>query len=276
MSRTLTCCVACVVAVSCFGLTPRALAQQTVSQQDPAIAPPAGSVIDQYIPPIGTLTLNRTLARPALPVPEGDFATAATNEPIPACYITPPWYSVRRPNRTLYPFQHRPLYFEDVAAERCGDSCGCLQPGVSFVKFSADFLLLPCRMCQDCPNECIPAGLDCPVDLPVRRTQKPRSSGRKPASASATATATPTPEPEAKTAPVVAVVRPVSFEKSTAVDQRSLSDGSSGLQEPEARASGGIEESRESEGILLPAVTDLPEPPEFARHPGRRSIKRAK
>lgn len=272
MSRTLTCYVTCVVAVSCFGLTPCAVAQQTVSDQAPAMAPPAGPVIDQYIPPISSLTLNRTLTRPALPVPEGDFAAAATREPIPVYYITPPWYSVRRPDRTLYPFQHRPLYFEDVAAERCGDSCGCLQPGVSFVKFSADFLLLPCRMCKDCPNKCIPAGLDCPVDMPVRKTQKPRSPGRKPASTRATLT----PAPEATTVPVVAAVRPVSFEKPAAVDQRSLQDGSRGLQEPAAEASGEFEESGEAEGILLPAVTDLPEPPEFARHPGRRSVKKAK
>lgn len=275
MSRTLTCDVICVVAVSCFGFMPCGMAQQTGSDQVSAVAPPAGPVIDQYIPPIGSLTLNRTLTRPALPVPEGDFAAAATREPIPVYYITAPWYVVRRPNRTLYPFQHRPLYFEDVAAERCGDSCGCLQPGVSFLKFSADFLLLPCRMCKDCPNECIPAGLDCPVKMPVRTTQKSRGSGRKPALAGATLTPAPA-ATVATTVPVVAAVRPVSFEDSGAVDERSPEDGSRGLQHPVEKPRGADESSEESEGKLLPAVTDLPEPPEFARHPGSRTVRKAK
>lgn len=272
MSKTLACSVICVVFVSCPGLMPRAVAQQPVSDQAPAIAPAAGPVIDQYIPPIGSVTLSRTLTRPALPVPEGDFAAAATKEPIPVWYITPPWYSVRRPNRTLYPFQHRPLYFEDVAAERCGDSCGCLQPGVSFVKFSADFLLLPCRICKDCPNECIPAGLDCPEDLPVRKTQKSGIPGRKAASAKGTLARA----PAATAIPRVAAVRPVSFEKPVAVDQRVLQGGSHGLQEPVEKARGGVDEAGEAEGIPLPAVTDLQEPPEFARHPARRSVRKAK
>ncbi|MFM7055660.1 MAG: hypothetical protein ACKO2P_01930 [Planctomycetota bacterium] len=270
MARNFTNDLLCLVAVSVASIAVEtaAVAQEAANPALPPLAtapsavtaPPAGPVIDQYIPPIESVTLGRSLTRPALPVPEGDFAAAATKEPIPVWYIAPPWYSVRRPNRTLYPFKHRPLYFEDVAAERCGDSWGCLQPGVSFVKFSADFLLLPCSMCRDCPNECIPAGRDCPVDLPARKHPKARSTPRKPSAASVALT----PAPATRSLPPGPAIRPVSAEMPSSSGRTPVAGESRVLTGPIL------------EGTPLPAVSDLEELPEFARHPANRPVRKAR
>ena len=287
MARTFTSYLLCLVALSAAGQSSSAAVQEAsgASPESPApevapevapaplSAPYAGAVIDQFIPPIGSVTLSRSLTRPSLPVPEGDFAADVTQEPIPMWYITPPWYSVRRPIRTLHPFEHRPLYFEDVAAERCGDSCGCLQPGVSFVKFSADLLLLPCSMCRDRPNDCIPAGRDCPIELPARKHSKPRGTVRR-QNAAASAALIPAPEPASVSA--VPAIRPVSAEAPPRAEQESVVRGNRQLTGPISEKNSESEPSHEPEGILLPAVTDLAELPEFSRHPATRPVRKVR
>ncbi|MEY3457327.1 MAG: hypothetical protein RL215_484 [Planctomycetota bacterium] len=162
-----------------FSLPSAAAQEASAPLSAPAVetAPtPQAVSMDEFLPPLRELTLSYSTPRRELRVPEGDFVTNVTAEPVPAWYLTPPWFAVRRPVRTLYPFKHRPLYFEDPAAERCGVSCGCLQPAVSFARFTADTLLLPCRMCQQNPNDCIPAGRDCPVACPPPGSAKTRRS----------------------------------------------------------------------------------------------------
>ena len=246
--------------------------------QDPAAtpatekAPATGPAIDRFIPPIRSVTLSRNLQRQSLPIPEGDFVADMTAESVPAWYLTPPWYAVRRPNRTLHPFKHRPLYFEDAAAERCGDSCGCLQPGVSLVKFSADFLLLPCRMCQDHPNDYVPAGCDCPVEASVHKKKQPTPSRgtRQPGTAILPSSSVQTATPERQS------VRPVTNE-SAIPPQKQVPKKVDGrrLTGPVSLTSSERESSQEITGSPLPAVSDLDEPPEFARHPASGRTKTA-
>jgi hypothetical protein len=56
---------------------------------------------------------------------------------------------------TATAFAHRPLYFEQVNAERYGHNAGCLQPAISAAHFFATIPILPYKMGQDHPNECI-------------------------------------------------------------------------------------------------------------------------
>jgi hypothetical protein len=51
---------------------------------------------------------------------------------------------------------HRPLYFEQVNAERYGYGCApCLQPVASTAHFFASAVALPYQMAADCPRSCV-------------------------------------------------------------------------------------------------------------------------
>ena len=56
---------------------------------------------------------------------------------------------------TATAFAHRPLYFEEVNVERYGHNAGCLQPAISAVHFFGTIPILPYKMGQDHPNECV-------------------------------------------------------------------------------------------------------------------------
>jgi hypothetical protein len=56
---------------------------------------------------------------------------------------------------TATAFAHRPLYFEQVNVERYGHNAGCLQPAFSAAHFFVTIPILPYKMGQDHPNECI-------------------------------------------------------------------------------------------------------------------------
>lgn len=56
---------------------------------------------------------------------------------------------------TATAFAHRPLYFEQVNVERYGHNAGCLQPVISAAHFFATIPILPYKMGQDHPNECL-------------------------------------------------------------------------------------------------------------------------
>jgi hypothetical protein len=51
-------------------------------------------------------------------------------------------------------FCHRPLYFEEACAERCGCTC-CCAPAASAAHFFGSAILLPLRMCRQCPGSCV-------------------------------------------------------------------------------------------------------------------------
>jgi hypothetical protein len=218
---------ACAAAAQEASAPPAAPAVETTPQ-------PHTTSMHDYLPPLRELTLSYSAPRRELRVPEGDFVASVTAEPVPTWYLTPPWLAVRRPVRTLYPFRHRPLYFEDPATERCGVSCGCLQPAVSFARFTADTLLLPCRMCQQNPNECIPAGRDCPVACPPAG----RARARHISAGSAAVTQKPVP------------VEAISAENAA----------------PAGGLTGPVKPVSEPE----PVQSDLAQPPRFAEHPSQR------
>ena len=51
---------------------------------------------------------------------------------------------------------HRPLYFEDIGAERYGHTLSpCLQPLASATRFYASVFILPYKMGLQTPNECV-------------------------------------------------------------------------------------------------------------------------
>lgn len=59
-------------------------------------------------------------------------------------------------------YLRQPLYFEDSALERCGQSDGCLRTGCwtnwrSAAKFLFDTAMLPCRMIQQHPGQLVTA-----------------------------------------------------------------------------------------------------------------------
>jgi hypothetical protein len=56
---------------------------------------------------------------------------------------------------TATAFAHRPLYFEQVNVERYGHNAGCLQPVFSAAHFFGTIPILPYKIGQDHPNECI-------------------------------------------------------------------------------------------------------------------------
>ncbi|MCC7476218.1 MAG: hypothetical protein IT425_12550 [Pirellulales bacterium] len=70
---------------------------------------------------------------------------------------------------------YRPLYFEEINAERYGYVCGCcLQPAVSAAHFFGTVPLMPYYMAADCPCECNYAlGHYRPGSCPPRRGHWP-------------------------------------------------------------------------------------------------------
>jgi hypothetical protein len=56
---------------------------------------------------------------------------------------------------TATAFAHQPLYFEEVNVERYGHNAGCLQPAFSMVHFFGTIPILPYKMGQDHPRECV-------------------------------------------------------------------------------------------------------------------------
>ena len=64
--------------------------------------------------------------------------------------------------RSLFPFCHNPLYFEDANMERCGIGYGCLTEMVSAGRFFGRVALLPASMVVDPPCSCVPSLGECP------------------------------------------------------------------------------------------------------------------
>jgi hypothetical protein len=52
-------------------------------------------------------------------------------------------------------FCHRPLYFNDECLERYGVRSCCCQPAASAARFYGGALLMPIRMLQQCPCDCV-------------------------------------------------------------------------------------------------------------------------
>ncbi|NND98329.1 MAG: hypothetical protein HKN47_13485 [Pirellulaceae bacterium] len=70
---------------------------------------------------------------------------------------------VQRPAADRYsvPFCHRPLYFEQIDLERCGNHYGCLQNAVSAGYFLVNTAFLPYRLGTQCCDDKVPTRGDC-------------------------------------------------------------------------------------------------------------------
>jgi hypothetical protein len=80
----------------------------------------------------------------------------------PAKLITAGGWATNTSFESVTTYVRQPLYFEDSALERCGQSDGCLRTGCwtnwrSAAKFLLDTALLPCRMIQQHPGELVTA-----------------------------------------------------------------------------------------------------------------------
>jgi hypothetical protein len=124
--------------------------QPTQSQATAAAKDPCAAAAFK---PLTGLGIN--IAQPAGQMPT-DFATPCWDQinagPSGACRCWPV---------TCYQWDatclcYRPLYFEEINAERYGYVCGgCLQPAVSAAHFFATVPALPYCMAADCPGECV-------------------------------------------------------------------------------------------------------------------------
>jgi hypothetical protein len=64
-------------------------------------------------------------------------------------------------NRYPVAFCHRPLYFQQVDLERCGNHHGCLQNAISAGHFLYGVAVLPYRLASQCPSTLVKSPGDC-------------------------------------------------------------------------------------------------------------------
>ncbi len=82
---------------------------------------------------------------------------------VPAAYHAAIHGNPRPLNRNISAFHHNPLYFEERNLERCGNGYGCATTAVSAARFAGTTLALPILLLGEYPNDCVPAGPDCPT-----------------------------------------------------------------------------------------------------------------
>ena len=75
--------------------------------------------------------------------------------------ITSSGASIRQPDRYTVSSCHRPLYFEELNLERCGNTYGCATNLVSGVHFLTNTAMLPYRMATQRPDCPVPSHGDC-------------------------------------------------------------------------------------------------------------------
>ncbi len=105
-------------------------------------------------PALSTLSTNIALPAGTLPV---DFAAkcAATQRPIVDRRIQGDW-AMTNHHWSATGLRHRPLYFEEVNAERYGYTASyCLQPLISAGRFFLTIPALPSKMAVDRPHSCV-------------------------------------------------------------------------------------------------------------------------
>jgi hypothetical protein len=98
---------------------------------------------------------------------------AATDAPVPksiadevlrqseAINLSSSGETVALPNRYTTSFCHRPLYFEELNLERCGNTYGCATNVVSGFHFLTNTAMLPYRLATQRPDCPVPTRGDC-------------------------------------------------------------------------------------------------------------------
>lgn len=82
-------------------------------------------------------------------------------EHLSAQWITSSQSAPRLSQRYPDAFCHRPLYFEEIDLERCGENHGCLQNVHSAGRFLYGVAIAPYRMATQCPSDLINTRGDC-------------------------------------------------------------------------------------------------------------------
>ena len=101
----------------------------------------------------------RIVAKDNANVPENLAGQFMVKEPV--LTIVAAGIGVPRPDRYPIKFRHRPLYFEQLNLERCGNRCGIAQNAISAGQFCMNTFFLPYHMCKTKPNCPVYCGSDC-------------------------------------------------------------------------------------------------------------------
>jgi hypothetical protein len=104
------------------------------------------SITDITVKLPDALSKDPTMIRPNDTEPEYRFAVPDLNASSPLRFTFD--------NRSLG-ICHHPLYFEDVCAERYGDSGGLFEAPIAAAHFYGTIVVLPYKMVQVRPRECV-------------------------------------------------------------------------------------------------------------------------
>ncbi len=107
--------------------------------------------VDLSIRPINSISLNIAPPKGEMPV---NLAQQQMQSQLPQLLQDRP-YEPWNYYWTATAFCHQPLYFEQVNVERYGHNAGCLQPAVSAAHFFITIPMLPYKMGQDHPCDCV-------------------------------------------------------------------------------------------------------------------------
>lgn len=123
-----------------------------IGAQETVVAEPLGSAVDLREPPITTLGVYIEAARGEFP----EDRTDSRHLPADANSLAVrAWSTIAKP-WTPACTVHRPLYFEEVNAERYGYAYApCLQPAVSTAHFFGTAVAMPYLMAAKPPCECV-------------------------------------------------------------------------------------------------------------------------
>lgn len=101
----------------------------------------------------------RITAKTSAPVPESvaDEVLSRTE----SLTLSSSGSTLSPPNRYTSSFCHRPLYFEELNLERCGNTYGCATNAVSGFHFLTNTAMLPYRLATQRPDYTVPTRGDC-------------------------------------------------------------------------------------------------------------------
>ncbi|QDT12197.1 hypothetical protein K239x_42060 [Planctomycetes bacterium K23_9] len=124
--------------------------------------------------PLGEIRLvNLESASTVKPVNQAKQLT----QHLPAQWVTASGASPRLANRYPVGFCHRPLYFQELDLERCGEHFGCLQNLHSAAHFLIGTAIVPYRMATQCPDHLVRGRGDCRTGHTIGHRIEPLSRG---------------------------------------------------------------------------------------------------
>ena len=113
--------------------------------------------------------LQKPIGQIRLTSPQADYGQSPEDRAeqlvahVPAQWVTASGASPRMAERYPVCFLHRPLYFEEIDLERCGQSYGCMQNCVSGLQFLLGTAVLPYRLATQRADCEVQTRGDCPT-----------------------------------------------------------------------------------------------------------------